>query len=140
MDQKTSVERVEMNRGDKECGRCRQTLPVSMFSPNRQRRDKIHPYCKVCAREITRRYRKGLRNRIKSYGKSVERKPNSIWKPRPPLERVLNACRTPKTQSQIKREAEVEWDELSDILAELIVVQGAVRQREVNEERVYFVR
>ena len=52
----------------KECGKCKQILPLDSFGKDKPRPDGLTPYCKPCKRSMQRGYYKANRDRYRDYG------------------------------------------------------------------------
>ena len=68
----------EIPEGYKRCYVCGEIKPVGVFSKNRSERDGLQYYCKICAREINKKYREEnkenvLERRKKYYKENKER-------------------------------------------------------------------
>lgn len=111
-------------------------LPESEFGICRDRRDGLNLYCRSCIREKVRLHRA----RKREYRARVKRKP---CKPAQPVWRLKleakDAVRTAmsrgaKTQDEIKRMTRLDWDTLTDYLAEFydqnLLCRQSLKRRE----------
>jgi hypothetical protein len=118
-----------------------QSLPLEDFPRNKQRKDGIHAYCRVCCRNIVYAQRAVLRE-MKAKRELAQRlglRPEVKWKS--PEFRVLKAIQSgARTQPEIVKQARLPFDELGLVLVKLIVDQKRVITRVSGDTREYFVR
>src|SRR5688500_2396850 len=115
------------------CRRSGQRLRASEFPRNRRMKSGLHPYCKECARMLQRESRARNRHLL------IARKAMTLAKA-DPVRNVFNAIRRGhRTRLQIRRSTILNYDQISDALAELVFECGAIRTYRVDGEAVFIL-
>lgn len=125
---------------DDNCPRVGEDLPKSDFSRNNAMRDRLDPYCRECR---SRRNRESREYRKLHPARKVKRQPVVIaMSAKDPLAEVYEAiAKGRRTRERIQRSTHLTYDDIGDVLVDLIFNYRAVqiRNREfilVNSERV----
>jgi hypothetical protein len=118
-------------------------LLISDFPVNKQRRDHIHIYCRICCRNIV--YAQRAAKREMKQAQQTAREQQILFNPRhfhhPPDLRVLKAIKGgAKTQPEIARQARLFNEELGMVLVKLIIEEKKVVSKVVGDERYYEIR
>lgn len=126
-------------RGEKQCGLCKETLPIKSFGICRARSDGRNLYCPSCALDQVhasrsrKRLRKAAQRAARAHLVVVERKPNIIA-----AERVKTAIeRGAKTIESIQRATKLKYDFLGELLAEMVWESKTVKIERRPEGREF---
>ena len=69
INKKNKLIKEEVRKETKECIACHKELPLEAFSKNRYTKDKLHYYCKECAKNKRKLYREENKERINKHNK-----------------------------------------------------------------------
>lgn len=129
---------------EKRCPICTLDLPIEEFGICRARSDGRNLYCMKCIRKKVTASRQNWREIKAARAKAViERKPMRIWQPEPfsPVEKVQSAIRKgARTFREIRIQTRLHPDQVSDAIAELMLVANKIRSVGECDQRRYFVR
>lgn len=114
--------------GDQQCRRSWQQIPLTDFPVNRKSKDGRYYICKECARRKSDEYRRA--RGAKKYDKlpAVERKANFVAQAPNALTVVYEyIAKGPTTRNKIRVATGLDWDSITESLAELVFVCRVVK-------------
>jgi hypothetical protein len=135
-----------MNEQPKHCPICTQDLPAGDFGFCRARRDGRNLYCKPCIREKVRASRRSFKEyksiRKQSLQSRIEAQletPIRIVDREYPIDKVRDAIKSGHdTLRLIVAKTKLPTDQVTDLIADLLLWKKEIKSEMVGETRVYF--